>query len=122
MNAFNFNSVPNIISGSGKIDELVKVCINNQIFKPIVITDFGIKKQGYVEIIEKILARHNIQISIFEGVKADPPEKNIFDAVNILKKNSCDAVIGLGGGSSMDVAKAVSYFAINKKILKIVMV
>ena len=118
MNAFNFNSVPNIISGSGKIDELVKVCINNQIFKPIVITDFGIKKQGYVEIIEKILARHNIQISIFEGVKADPPEKNIFDAVNILKKNSCDAVIGLGGGSSMDVAKAVSYFAINKKNIK----
>ena len=51
-------------------------------------------------------------------VKPDPPEKNIFDAVSIVKKNKCDAVIGLGGGSSMDVAKAVSYFSINNKAIQ----
>ena len=54
-------------------------------------------------------------------MKADPPEKNIFDAVKITKRNKCDAVIGLGGGSSMDVAKAVSYFSVNDEAIKSVM-
>ena len=62
-----------------------------------------------------------MKLSIFDDVKPDPPEKNIFDAVYIAKKKNCDAVIGLGGGSSMDVAKAVSYFSINKKPFRIVM-
>ena len=115
MNMFHFNSVPNIISGSGKIDELSNICLKHQILKPLVVTDFGIKEQGYVKTIEKILSKYKIEISTFDQVKADPPEKNIFDAVYIAKKNKCDSIIGLGGGSSMDVAKAVSYFAINDK-------
>ena len=115
MNTFNFNSVPNIISGSGKIDELSNICLKHQILNPLVVTDFGIKELGYVKIIEKILSKNKIEISIFDQVKADPPEKNIFDAVYIAKKNKCDSIIGLGGGSSMDVAKAVSYFSINDK-------
>ena len=118
MNKFNFNSVPNLISGSGKIDELVNICKQNNIYNPIVISDLGIKKQGYVQIIEKNLSQNNIGLSVFDEVIADPPEKNIFDAVQISKNNNCDAVIGLGGGSSMDVAKAVSYFAINNKEIK----
>ena len=118
MNTFYFNSVPNIISGPGKINELSNICLKNQIFKPLVITDSGIKEQGYIKILENILSKKNIDASIFDEVQADPPEKNIFDAVYIAKKKKCDAIIGLGGGSSMDVAKAVSYFAINNKNIK----
>ena len=54
MNTFNFNSVPNIISGPGKINELSNICLKNQIFKPLVITDSGIKEQGYVKILENV--------------------------------------------------------------------
>ena len=99
MNTFHFNSVPNVISGSGKINELSSICVKHKILKPLVVTDFGIIKQGYVKIIGKILSKNKIEISIFDEVKADPPEKNIFDAVYIAKKNKCDSIIGLGGGS-----------------------
>ena len=117
MNEFNFNSVPNIISGSGKLTELVNICTKNQIFKPLLVSDVGIKTQGYIKLASSILKK-NLELCVFDDVKADPPEKNIFDAVNIFKKNNCDAVIGLGGGSSMDVAKAVSYFAANETDIK----
>ena len=118
MNVFNFNSVPNIISGSGKLNELEIIFRKLKILNPILITDQGIKKLGYVKIVENILAKTNTNLVVFDGVKADPPEKNIFDAVKIAKKNKCDAVIGLGGGSSMDVAKAVSYFSVNDEAIK----
>ena len=118
MNEFNFNSVPNIISGSGKLTELVNICTKNEIFKPLLVSDIGIKTQGYIKLASSILKEKNLELSVFDDVKADPPEKNIFDAVNIFKKNNCDAVIGLGGGSSMDVAKAVSYFAANETDIK----
>ena len=52
MNTFSFYSVPNIISGSGMIDALESVCNKSKIFKPLIITDFGIKEQGYVQIVE----------------------------------------------------------------------
>ena len=118
MNEFNFNSVPNIISGSGKLNELEIIFRKLKILNPILITDQGIKKLGYVKIVENILAKTNTNLIVFDEVKADPPEKNIFDAVKIAKRNKCDAVIGLGGGSSMDVAKAVSYFSINDEAIK----
>ena len=118
MNVFNFNSVPNIISGSGKLNELEIIFRKLKILNPILITDQGIEKLGYIKIVENILAKTNTNLIVFDDVKADPPEKNIFDAVKIAKRNKCDAVIGLGGGSSMDVAKAVSYFSINDEAIK----
>ena len=118
MNVFNFNSVPNIISGSGRLDELEIIFRKLKILNPILITDQGIKKLGYIKNVENILAKTNTNLVVFDDVKADPPEKNIFDAVKIAKRNKCDAVIGLGGGSSMDVAKAVSYFSVNDEAIK----
>ena len=118
MNVFNFNSVPNIISGSGRLDELENIFRKLKILNPILITDQGIKKLGYIKNVEDILAKTNTNLFVFDEVKADPPEKNIFDAVKIVKRNKCDAVIGLGGGSSMDVAKAVSYFSVNDEAIK----
>ena len=118
MNVFNFNSVPNIISGSGRLDELENIFRKLKILNPILITDQGIKKLGYIKNVEDILAKTNTNLVVFDEVKADPPEKNIFDAVKIVKRNKCDAVIGLGGGSSMDVAKAVSYFSVNDEAIK----
>lgn len=118
MNVFNFNSVPNIISGSGRLDELEIIFRKLKILNPILITDQGIKKLGYIKNVENIIAKTNTNLVVFDDVKADPPEKNIFDAVKIAKRNKCDAVIGLGGGSSMDVAKAVSYFSVNDEAIK----
>ena len=62
----------------------------------------------------KFLKKDSIEVCIYKDVLADPPESNIFDAVKLYNDFGADGVIGFGGGSSMDVAKTVSYFSINK--------
>ncbi len=108
-----FQTVPLIESGLGKAHFLTNICDQLNIKRPIIITDEGLYNLGFVEKIEKILKKNNISSSVYKKVLADPPENNIFEAVNLFKSFNADGVIGLGGGSPMDVAKAVSYFSIN---------
>ena len=116
--SLNFQTVPLVESGLGKISILSAVCNKLNIKKPLVITDQGLFKLGFVEEIEKSLTMKNIFPCVYNRVKADPPESNIFEAVNLYQNHKADGVIGLGGGSSMDDAKAVSYFSINNVNIK----
>ena len=116
--SLNFRTVPLVESGLGKISILSDVCNQLNIKKPLIITDQGLFKLGFVEEIEKSLSIKNISPCVYNRVKADPPESNIFEAVNLFQNHKADGVVGLGGGSSMDVAKAVSYFSINNVNIK----
>ena len=66
MNVFNFNSVPNIISGSGKLDELEIIFRKLKILNPILITDQGIKKLGYIKIVENMIAKTNTNLIVYD--------------------------------------------------------
>ena len=116
--SLNFQTVPLVESGLGKISILSEICNQLNIKKPLIITDQGLYKLGFVEEIEKSLTTENILPSVYNKVLADPPESNIFEAVDLYKNHKADGVIGFGGGSSMDVAKAVSYFCINNVNIK----
>ncbi len=116
--SLNFRTVPLVESGLGKISILPEICNQLNIKKPLIITDQGLFKLGFVEEIEKSLSIKNISPCVYNKVKADPPESNIFEAVNLFHNHKADGVIGFGGGSSMDVAKAVSYFSINNVNIK----
>ena len=116
--SLNFRTVPLVESGLGKISILSNVCNQLNIKKPLIITDQGLFKLGFVEEIEKSLSIKNISPCVYNRVKADPPESNIFEAVNLFQNHKADGVVGFGGGSSMDVAKAVSYFSINNINIK----
>ena len=50
-----------------------------------------------------------MNLSIFADVVADPPEEIILSAVSDAKAKNVDGVVGLGGGSSMDVAKLLAF-------------
>ena len=116
--SLNFQTVPLVESGLGKISILSDVCNQLNIKKPLIITDQGLFELGFLEKIEKSLTLKNILPSVYNKVQADPPESNIFEAVNLYQNHKADGVIGFGGGSSMDVAKAVSYFSINNVNIK----
>jgi len=116
--SLNFQTVPLIESGLGKISVLSDICNKFNIKKPLIITDHGLFELGFVEEIKKSLTIKNILPCVYNRVKADPPESNIFEAVNLYQKHKADGVVGFGGGSSMDVAKAVSYFSINNVNIK----
>ena len=111
MSQFQFQTATRIISGLGSIQELKQIILENHYRKLLIITDAGmVQHQLHLPIIE-ILERLNITYSIYSNIQADPPEHIVLDAAEFAKKEKVDAILGFGGGSSMDVAKIIALLA-----------
>ena len=74
----------------------------------IIVTDAGITQLGYVNIAQESLQDAGVNVVVFDSVVADPPVAIVNEAIKTARDNSCDLVIGLGGGSSIDTAKIVA--------------
>jgi len=72
------------------------------------IYDEGIKKAGIPDQVIKNAEALGIKVSVYEGVKADPPDYTVEEAAEIGRREKVDGIVGIGGGSSMDTAKAVN--------------
>ena len=111
MSQFQFQTAARIISGLGSIQELKQIILENHYRKLLIITDAGmVQHQLHLPIIE-ILERLNITYSIYSNIQSDPPEHIVLDAAEFAKKEKVDAILGFGGGSSMDVAKIIALLA-----------
>ncbi len=111
LSQFQFQTAARIISGLGSIQELKQIILENHYRKLLIITDAGmVQHQLHLPIIE-ILERLNITYSIYSNIQADPPEHIALDAADFAKKEKVDAILGFGGGSSMDVAKIIALLA-----------
>lgn len=103
---WEFKIAGRIKFGLGAAEELLDELKGFPGEKAILITDQGIKKAGILDYIRSIIK--NFDVSIFDQVAADPDLKNFEDALSFTKENKGNIIIGLGGGSSIDVAKVVS--------------
>lgn len=81
--------------------------------KPLVVTDQGVLKAGLLEPVLKSLDGASIPYVIFDRVEPEPPATVVDEGTRTLKEERCDLVIGVGGGSSLDVAKGISVMATN---------
>lgn len=117
---FTFSTVPNIVSELGAAKRLGSFA--NQHFpaarKALVVTDAGFLKTGLVDAPIASLREANLTVTVFSDVVADPPEAVVLQAVADARKNEVDLVIGLGGGSSMDVAKLIAVLTGSDQELK----
>lgn len=73
----------------------------------LIITDEGIMKLGLTNRPEKALTENEIPYIIYDKTVANPTTANVAEALDLYYTNNCNAIIGFGGGSSMDCAKAV---------------
>lgn len=111
MSQFHFQSVPQLISGLGSIQEL-KILFTKQCYQHIlIVTDAGmLQHQLHLPIIE-ILDKLQLHYSLYDAIQPDPSEAIIFAAVNFAKAQTVDLVLGFGGGSVLDVAKVIAILA-----------
>lgn len=77
----------------------------------LLVTDAGVLAAGLLDAVLAGLAEAGVAVSVFSQVQADPPEAVIMAAVAAAKACSADCVVGLGGGSSLDVAKLAALLA-----------
>ncbi|WP_042346961.1 iron-containing alcohol dehydrogenase [Bacillus massiliigorillae] len=107
-----FKNPTQITYGLGAINQLRPI-IEQQDFKSaLIITDRGIIQTGLVEQI--ISQLDNIQYAVFGETKPNPTVTNCNEAVKTLSEIKADVVVAMGGGSSIDVAKAVCLLATNE--------
>lgn len=81
----------------------------------LIITDAGIMKLGLTKRLEKALKANGIAYKIYDKTVANPTTANVAEALELYLSSGCNAIIGFGGGSSMDCAKAVGARAAKPK-------
>ena len=104
----NFFNKPHFENGSlKKISEILKA---QGIKKPLICTDPGLASIGMTDKIRNLLS-NELSPTFYEETPANPTEKAVDEALEAYKTHDCDGVIGFGGGSSMDLGKAVALMA-----------
>lgn len=97
---------------AGSVRELPEIIMRHKCTHVLVITDGGIMKLGLTRRLEKALKEAGIPYTIYDKTVANPTTVNVREALELYHKEGCDAIIGFGGGSSMDCAKAVGACAV----------
>jgi len=119
MNRINIFLSPNkVIFGNGTVSQVGKEAELFGARKALIVTDKGVIKAELLSGVQDSLKAHNIDFTIFNEVEAEPPSSNVDEGTQMAVDNGADIVIGIGGGSSLDVAKGIALMARNKgKIL-----
>lgn len=95
---------------NGAIGKLPEVLKTYGIKKPLICTDPGLSSIGMTDKIRNLISNDFSSI-YYEETPANPTENAVNEALELYKNNNCDGVIGFGGGSSIDLAKAVALMA-----------
>ena len=97
---------------AGSVKELPEIIMRHKCTHVLIITDGGIMTLGLTRRLEKALKEAGIPYTIYDKTVANPTTVNVREALELYHKEGCDAIIGFGGGSSMDCAKAVGACAV----------
>ncbi|MEC5160022.1 MULTISPECIES: iron-containing alcohol dehydrogenase [unclassified Janthinobacterium] len=111
--AFAFSTVAHIVSELGAARQLGMHLASRfpAVRRALLVTDAGFLATGLVAAPLHSLEAANVAVQVFSEVVADPPESVVMAAVQAARAFGADAVVGLGGGSSMDVAKLAAVLA-----------
>lgn len=108
---FNFYMPSRIIFGNGSLNNLHKQKLPGK--KALIVTEVIIKELGYLKMLEEQLNKANISYVLFDKVVPNPIKEHVMEGAEIVKKEKCDFIIGMGGGSSIDSAKSIAIMSAN---------
>ncbi len=111
MNNSNWNYPTTVWFGQGRVKDLHIACKNLSITKPLFVTDQDLAK---TDLVKKIISDSNLKslsINVFSNIKGNPVGFNVDEGVKAFKKGNHDGVIAFGGGSGLDVGKAVAFMS-----------
>ncbi|AET93507.1 alcohol dehydrogenase, class IV [Burkholderia sp. YI23] len=110
MNAFSFTTVPSLLvdyGGARRLGTLLRERYRDE-RRLVLVTDRFLNESGLIAPALDDLAAQGWQVTVIDDVIADPPDHVVLDAAARAKASGAQIVLGLGGGSSMDVAKLIA--------------
>tara|TARA_B100001121_G_scaffold146663_1_gene128325 strand:+ start:958 stop:2121 length:1164 start_codon:yes stop_codon:yes gene_type:complete len=111
MKKFNWNYPTTMWVGENRIKDMVLACKNLNLEKPLFVTDDQLVNKKIVKDTLKNLNNENITVEVYSNVKGNPTGTNVHEGVNFYKEKKCDGVIAFGGGSGLDVGKAIAFMS-----------
>jgi 4-hydroxybutyrate dehydrogenase len=101
LSTFSFPTT--ILFGAGALEELPKELAKRGMLRPLLVTDAGLSRTPVFERVSKLIPG----AVVYSGVEPNPTEQNVLDGVERYRESECDGIVGLGGGSPLDAAKAI---------------
>jgi len=109
MKKINWNYPTTIWLGENRIQELNIACQNLNIKRPLFVTDKDLFELNIVKDVLKNLSKTYKDINFFSNFTGNPTGDNVEEGVKTYNSNNCDGVIAFGGGSGIDVGKAIAF-------------
>ncbi len=111
---FSFTGAKKVIFGKGSLHGLAGHIKDLNAKNPLVVIDKNLAQAGFQERVASLLIPEGMKYTIFNRVEPEPRIELADEGAALAIKNKCDIVIGIGGGSAMDVAKAIAVLVTNK--------
>jgi len=111
----NWNYPTSLWVGQNRVKDLTNACQNLKIKKPLFVTDKYLAGSSMVKNILSELEDNLNEINIFSNFSGNPIGENVEEGVIEFKKFKCDGVIAFGGGSGLDVGKAIAFMSGQKR-------
>ena len=107
----NWNYPTTMWVGKDRIKDLSIACKTLNMSKPLLVTDKGLAKSKIIVDVVNNLKNDGILVELYSNVVGNPTGTNVNEGVDFFNKNSCDGVIAFGGGSGLDVGKAIAFMS-----------
>jgi alcohol dehydrogenase class IV len=111
MQQYNFPTI--IYCGQGAIEVFAKTVESKGHRCALIVTDRTLEEVGLLQKLTDRLDAHGINYAVFADVHPNPTDEDVEKGVIVFKKNHCDSLIALGGGSPMDAAKTIKIMAVH---------
>ena len=110
MTNYNWNYPTTVWVGKNRAKDLEKACVEIKTLKPLLVTDKDLINLDFIKDLVNDLEK-KFKLSTFSNFSGNPTGENVDEGVEVFKKNSCDSVVAIGGGSALDVGKAIAFMS-----------
>ncbi|MCL6586453.1 MAG: iron-containing alcohol dehydrogenase [Anoxybacillus sp.] len=105
--------MPEVIFGKDSIQQVGESCLRLGATNVLIVSDPGVIAAGWLDVVVKSCRQAGLQYTTFYDVTINPKDSEVEKGCRVYLENECDAIIGIGGGSPIDVAKAIAILATN---------
>jgi alcohol dehydrogenase class IV len=111
---FTFTGARKIVFGTGSFDHLAEQVLALRGLRPLIVLDKNLAATGIKKKVIDLLAGRGLKMAFFEQAEPEPRLELVDAGAKVALKGKSDLVVGIGGGSAMDLAKAIAAVAGNK--------
>lgn len=108
------NFIPTkLFFGAGELAKLGSVSLPGSKALIVITCGKSMRASGTLDRVQRLLAQNNCASAVYDKIQANPTKEQVMNGAALAKAEGCDFVIGLGGGSPIDSAKAIAVMATN---------